>query len=289
MSKLKTLLIATTLMIVTTACSYVDPGEVGIIVNSLGEEKGVELQVKPTGRYWLTPNESLYTFPTFSQNYVWTASDTEGSEDNESLSFQTIEGMSVNADVGVTYAIDPDKVPTIFQKYRRGVDEITDTYLRNMVRDALVDVASKLKMEQVYGPGKTAIIRDVEARVRDQVANIGINVERIYWVGDLRLPKRIVEAIEAKNAATQMTIQRRNEVEQSKAEADKKIEEARGHAESLRLTSIAEAESIRVRGEALQDNPGVIQLSAIKKWDGILPRINGTSAVPFINLDKAAQ
>ncbi|TON43446.1 transposase, partial [Vibrio parahaemolyticus] len=72
----------------------------------LGGDKGVQAEEVGVGRYWVGVNEELYSFPTFSQNYVWTASETEGSENDESISFQTIEGLAVNADVGITYRID---------------------------------------------------------------------------------------------------------------------------------------------------------------------------------------
>ena len=95
------------------------------------------------GRYCIGFNEDLYLFPTFTQNYVWTQNKAEGSPNNESITFQTTEGMSVNADVGISYHIKPSKVTTVFLKYRKGVDEITDIFLRNIVRDALNTAASK--------------------------------------------------------------------------------------------------------------------------------------------------
>lgn len=57
-----------------------------------------------------------------------------------------------------------------------------------MVRDALVIEASTLPIEAVYGRGKADLIANVEKRVRDQVEPIGINIERVYWIGNLRLP-----------------------------------------------------------------------------------------------------
>ena len=124
--------------------------------------------------YWLSVNEDLFIFPTFTQNYTWTKDPTEGSPNNESISFGTVEGMSVNSDIGITYRIDPTMVHNVFQKYKRGVDEITDTFLRNMVRDALVEAASTLEIESIYGSGKAKLMDTVEKNVREQVAPIGI-------------------------------------------------------------------------------------------------------------------
>lgn len=268
------------------ACSKVPAGHVGVKVYLLGGAKGVSTEELPVGRYWIGVNEELHLFPTFSQNKVWTLEESRESPTDQSFSFQTVEGMAVSADMGITYSIEPSKVTGIFEKYRKGVNEITDVYLRNMVRDALVKVTSTQKIESVYGAGKATIIDSVEKMVRDQVKPIGINIERIYWIGNLRLPPQVTTSINAKIQATQMTQQRENEVAQSKAEADKVIEEARGRAESTLLVARAEADAIEMKGKAIRENPSVIELNAIDKWDGKLPTYSGGGAVPFISLDK---
>ncbi|WP_282076337.1 SPFH domain-containing protein [Epibacterium ulvae] len=282
--RLKKLLFIPLLALAVAACDRVPAGNVGIKVNLLGGEKGVDTEELGPGRYWIGVNEELYIFPTFTQNYVWTADYAEGSHNNESLSFQTVEGMTVNADVGVSYAIQPDKVSAIFQKYRRGVDEITDTFLRNMVRDALVIAVSNRPISSVYGAGKAEIIAEVEERVRQQVQSIGIDVERIYWVGELRLPEAVTTSLNAKIAATQRAQQRQNEVAEARAEAEKQIEQARGEAERIRLKAQAEAEANQIVAQSLSAN--LLQYEALKRWDGTLPRFTGSdSPVPFLNVD----
>jgi len=265
------------------ACSKVPAGNVGVKVFLLGGDKGVDSQVLTPGRYWIGMNEDLYLFPTFTQNYVWSK---EGDQ-NEEISFQTSEGMTVYADVGISYSIVPDKVPLVFQKYRKGPEEITDLYLRNMVRDSLNTKASYLKVEDVYGSGKGGLMTSVIAEVREQVSPLGINVEKIYWIGEIRLPGEVKNALNAKITATQKTQQRENEVAQSKAEADKAIEAARGDAESTLLRARAEAEAIKIRGEALRQNSSLVDLTLAEKWDGKLPvNMYGGGAVPFIDINK---
>lgn len=272
------------LLPIIQGCSDVPSGNVGVKVYKLGGNKGVDTEELGPGRYWIGINEELFIFPTFTQNYTWTKSSIEGSPNDESISFQTVEGMQVNADIGISYSIKPDRVSDIFQKYRKGVAEITSIYLRNMVRDALVTTASELKVENVYGKGKTELITAVEKMVRDQVSPFGINIEKIYWIGEIRLPPSVIQALNAKIGATQKAAQRENEVAQSRAEADKKIEEARGEAESRLAVAKAEAEAIRIKGEALRENPRLVELSAIEKWNGVLPQYSMGGAVPFIEL-----
>lgn len=267
------------------ACSDVPSGYTGIKVNLLGSDKGVDSQELGTGRYWIGMNEKLFIFPMFTQTQVWTKDKNEGSPNDDSITFQTVEGLEVNADLGITYSLDPKKVTTIFQKYRKGIEEITNTVLRSMVRDAVINAASSKQIESVYGLKKADLIKEVEDTVRKQCADVGIIVEHIYWIGSLRLPPSIVNSINAKAAATQMTAQREQEIQQSKAEAEKLVAEAQGKADAQLAIAKANAQAINVEGDALRNNPSVIELRKMERWDGKLPQIVG-GATPFINLTK---
>jgi len=265
------------------ACSTVPAGHVGVKVYLLGGSKGVDSEELGVGRYWIGMNEQLYIFPTYMQNYTWTKEpDATGNED-ESISFQTVEGMTANADVGISYQLDPTKINKIFQTYRRGVDEITDTFLRNMVRDALVKQASTKPIEYIYGAGKAELLAAVQADVQRQTTDIGIKIDKIYWIGEIRLPETVIASINAKNAATQMAQQRQNEVAQARAEAEKKVAEAKGEADSILLKAKAQAEANRELSASITGD--LVQYRALEKWDGVLPRMTGNSAVPFINVD----
>jgi regulator of protease activity HflC (stomatin/prohibitin superfamily) len=266
----------------TTACSKVPAGNVGIKVYLLGGNKGVDTEELGVGRHWIGINEDLYIFPTFTQNYVWTKDPKEGSKNDESLTFQTIEGMSVNADVGISYHIDPVKVSLIFQKYRKGIDEITDIFLRNMVRDAFVQVASTRAVEDIYGAKKAEIVSQVESMVKNQVRGIGIEIERIYLIGNMRLPDQVVKALNEKIQATQRAQQRENEIREADAEAQKKIAQAKGIAESIKLQAEAQAEANIKLAKSI--TPELVQYKAIEKWDGILPKLTGSNAIPMIDL-----
>jgi regulator of protease activity HflC (stomatin/prohibitin superfamily) len=276
--KMKKILLLTfsTAALSLNACSYVEPGYVGILVNKLGSDKGVNGKEVPVGRYWVGMNEELYTFPTFAQTETWSGKD--------AFNFQTKEGLNVTAELGITYAIDPDKVSVVFQKYRKGIEEITHIYLHNMVRDALVTEASTRPIESVYGEGKAALIEAVQSRVVSETKEIGINIEKIYLVGNLGLPDAVTAAINAKIGATQKAAQRENEVAQSKAEADKLVAEARGRADSTLLEAEAEAKAIKIKGDALSQNPKLVELSAVEKWNGVLPEYMFGQSTPFINI-----
>lgn len=267
-------------MLFLTACSKVPAGNVGVKVYLLGSEKGVDTQQLGPGRYWIGWNEDLFLFPTFTQNATWIKT----AEKNEELGFQTNDGMEVTADVGISYQIEPSKASLIFQKYRKGIDEITDTYLRNMVRDALVKHASRLPVESAYGEGKSALIAAVQQEVQSQVKPIGINVEKIYWIGSLRLPPKVIQSINDKVQMTQEAQRAMNQKAKAEADAAVKVAEAQGAADALIISSQAEAESIRIKAAAISANAQIVQYEAVQKWNGVLPTTNAGGAVPFIGL-----
>jgi len=282
MTKFKKCVLALIMAGSVVGCSKVPAGYAGVKVNLLGDSKGIDTQELGTGRYWVGMNEELYLFPLYTQSYVWTKANNEGSESDESITFQTKEGLTANADLGISYHIERDKVTKVFQKYRKGVDEITSVFLHNMVRDALNTEASKLPMEAVYGAGKAALLSSAQQDVQEQVKDIGIIIEKISWVGQIRLPASVEQSINAKIQATQKTQQRENEIAQSKAEAQKQIAAAFGEAESTRLKAEAAAKAKLVQGEAeakalqakadvLAKNPQLVELVKAEAWNGQLP------------------
>lgn len=257
------------------ACSKVPAGNVGVKVYLLGSSKGVDVEELGPGRYWIGFNEDLFLFPTFTQTDTW--------EGDQAISFQTSEGLAVNADIGVSYYVNPNKVANVFQKYRKGINEISDLYLRQMVKDAFVTIGGTKPIESVYGEGKAELISQVEEQVRKQVAPIGIVVERVYWSAQPRLPASVNQAINAKITATQKSQQRENEIQQTKAEAQKAIEEANGVATAKLINAEAEAKAIKLKSDALRQSPELVQLTLAEKWNGVLPNVTG-GTTPLIDL-----
>lgn len=271
MKKMLMMLALLALAPMMTGCyKKVESGYVGVKVHLLGTNKGVDNEVLGVGRYWIGINEDLFKFPTFQQNKTWTKSVTEDSPVDESFSFQTAEGMIVNTDVGISYSIDPTKVSLLFQKFRKGPDEITNVVLRNMVRDALNNAGGTDSVYTVMGPGKQKLLAEVQRIVQEQCTPFGIRDVRLYSVSDMRPPKEVTDAISAKITATQKAQQAENELQRAKAEAAKAVAEAEGQARANEL-----------KQRTL--TPELIRYEAVQKWDGKLPQVT-SGGTPFINL-----
>ncbi len=251
----------------------ISPGYVGVVVDMLGSSKGVEGKELHVGMHWIAPWKSVYQFPIFEQNDTW-----EGF--HEGFNFQTSEGMAVSADIGITYHLRPDCIPAIFQRYRRGMDEITNIFIRNYIRDAVNKAASKTRIEDLYS-GKESFFEDVEKHVREDLSPIGIELSRIYLIGRFHFPETVISALNSKIEAVQRAQQRENELREAEAEAKKQIAKAEGQARCLLLQAESEAKANMLLSKSV--TPELIQWQSIQKWDGKLPHVTGGS-VPFIEV-----
>ncbi|HHR4725750.1 TPA: SPFH domain-containing protein [Salmonella enterica] len=255
-------------------CDRVEPGNVGIKVNKLGDDKGVG-EVVGVGRYWTGWNTRIYTFPTFKQLKTY----------DEPFNFQMSDGTTIGYHIGVAYKVDPAKVTTVFQTYRKGVDDITDTDLRQKIADSLNRLASRMSTDKFIDGGKADLLTNSLKDIQEEMEPVGIHVMSLSYVGKPEYPPTVIDSINAKVTANQKTLQREQEVKQREAEANMLRAEADGQADAKMKLAKAEAESIRIRGEALRQNPEVMQLEAINKWNGALPQYmtSGTNT-PFIQV-----
>lgn len=251
----------------------ISPGYVGVVVDMLGDNKGVESKELHVGMHWIAPWKTVYQFPIFEQNDTW-----EG--ENEGFNFQTSEGMAVSADIGITYHLRAESIPIIFQRYRRGMDEITHVFIRNYIRDAINKSASHTCIEDLYS-GKEGFFEDVEKHVREDLAPIGIELSRIYLIGRFHFPQNVISALNAKIEANQRAQQRENELREAEAEAKKQIAKAEGEARCNLVR--ADAEAIVNEMIALSISPTLIEWQAVQKWDGKLPSVTSGST-PFIKI-----
>lgn len=167
--------------------------------------------------------------------------------------------MAVSADVGITYHLLPECIPLIFQKYRRGMEEITHVFIRNYIRDAINKSASHIKIEDLYSSAKETFFSDVEGSVRRELSTIGIDITRIYLIGRFHFPQTVITSLNSKIEATQRDEQRENELREAEAEAK---------------ANLILAQSV---------TPELIQWQAVQKWDGKLPSVT-SGATPFIGI-----
>jgi regulator of protease activity HflC (stomatin/prohibitin superfamily) len=286
-------------LVVGCSCTTrIDAGHVGIRVKLAGNDRGVQSMQVQTG--WVAYNplfEQIVQFPTSVQNVVWSASPHEGKPVDESITFSSSEGVNVNADIGLSFHIDPERAPALYARFRQNdMQVLANGYIRNTVREAFQETASKLPVQEIYGPGKSKMVAEVSARVSDKLGKDGVVVDQLTINGALRLPQNVADAINRAMEATQNAIQSENRVRQVRAEAEQAVTQATGQAEATRQKAQGEADAllIRARSEAraneiirLSTSPSVLQYRALERWDGKLPTYNGGGQMPLLTFDAS--
>src|SRR5579863_7270021 len=275
----------------------VDAGHVGIRVKLAGSDRGVQDMPVVTG--WVVYNpltEQIVLFPTSVQNVVWTQSAHEGQPFDESITFSSNEGVNANADIGLSFHIEPGLAPRLYGRFRlNDLSKLADGYMRQAVREAFNDVASRLPVQEIYGAGKSRMLASITQECRDIFGKDGIVIDQLTINGALRLPQNVMDAINRAMEATQNAIQSHNKVAQVEAEAQQAITQAHGAAEAARQRAQGDADAllIKARAEAeanetvrLSMTPAVLQYRALEHWDGKLPEYNA-GQLPLLTFDVA--
>lgn len=287
------------------SCTLIEPGHIGIRVERAGANRGV--QDLPIVSGWVAYNpisETVIEFPTTVQTAIWTKNVNEGNAIDESITFSSKEGVSVSADVALSYHVEAQHAGRLYTRFRTtDLDTLTHGYVRNLVRDALNEEACQLPIQDIYGAGKTAMLARTLASVQQRMGHDGFVVDQLSFQGALRLPPNVVEAINRAMQATQDAVAAQNRVAQVEAEARQHVAEAEGQANATRARAQGDADSLLIRTHADAENrelmataeananrtiaasltPPVIEMRRIERWNGTLPTVTG-GATPMISV-----
>jgi prohibitin 2 len=166
--------------------------------------------------------------------------------------------QQVNIALRVLYRIPEAAVVEIYKAYDG--DPFT-SLIAPRVQEALKEVTALQSAEQIVKKREDIKSRTL-AEARKKIGDI-LLVEDIV-LENITLSKELETAIESKMVQEQEAAKARFTQQKAQIEADTAIIKAKG-----------EAEAIRVRAEAIRDNPGLIQLQIVEKWDGKAPLVVG--------------
>jgi regulator of protease activity HflC (stomatin/prohibitin superfamily) len=248
-----------TLIFLFMSCERIDAGHVGVKVNQYGDNKGVDNVVAVTGMVFYNPfTTKIYEFPTFIQHkeYVGDNSFIVNSKDGSEFSVSPI----------MNYSVQREKVPAIFSKYRRPLEDIEEGFLKTAVYDAFRLATNKYTADELIS---NRAVFEVEVRrlLDNSLLKEGFVINQ--FTSNLVYPETFKKSIEAKNNAVQAALRAENEVKTAEAQAKIKIATAEGNAQALLTSAKAEAEANRMKQQTL--TPLLIQMEYVNKWDGKLP------------------
>jgi len=241
------------------SCERIDAGHVGVKVNQYGDNKGVDNVVAVTGMVFYNPlTTKVYEFPTFIQHKEY--------KGENSFIVNSKDGSEFAVSPIMNYSVQREKVPAIFSKYRRPLEDIEEGFLKTAVYDAFRLATNKYTADELIS---NRAVFEVEVRrlLDGQLLKEGFVINQ--FTSNLIYPETFKKSIEAKNNAVQAALRAENEVKTAEAQAKIKVATAEGNAQALLTSAKAEAEANRMKQQTL--TPLLIQLEYINKWDGKLP------------------
>jgi prohibitin 2 len=158
----------------------------------------------------------------------------------------------------VLYRIPEASVVKIYAEYS---GDPFDSLIAPRVQEALKEVAALQSAEQIVKKREDIKTKSL-ASAREKIGSILILEDLV--IENIVLSKELETAIESKMVQEQEAAKARFTQQKAQIEADTAIIRAKG-----------EAEAIRIRAEAIKDNPGLIQLQIVEKWDGRSPLVIG--------------
>jgi len=265
-------------MVGLTSCfQHVEPRSVGIKVKTMGNNKGVQPITLPVGRYWIGAYWKLYTYPTNIHIYPFTASKDEGSEANEEMRFQDKDGLQLGCDVAVSAQVDPALVPVTFQTYGGDMETIIKSYVRQDLQSGFIAYASTHQAVELYSDKKMEMLTFVNKAISEKFKPTGVIITDVAYKSDIRLPDNVRESINEKIKATQIALQKEQEVMQAEADAKKTVAKADGDSKAILMMAKAQAQANELLSNSITGS--LVNYELAKKWNGVTPIYSGQGSV----------
>ncbi len=202
--------------------------------------------------------------------------------------------QTVQTQVTVQFSLNGDFAPLTFQKVgQRSV--VANTVVGPAIQESVKAITAQYTAEQLVTQRaevklkiQEAIEDFIDVTLKEKGLGLALLIANVA-ITDFQFSDEFNRAIELKVKAEQEALQAKNEkirriTQAEAANAEKKLG-AEAEAFQIEAGSKARADAITREAAALKNNPQLIQLRTVEKWDGVLPRVNGGNTVPILNLE----
>ncbi len=180
--------------------------------------------------------------------------------------------QQVQIEVRTLYRIPETSVVKIFQEFS---GDPFDSLISPRVSEALKEVTALQSAEQIV-KRREEVKSKALALARQKIGTILVIEDLV--IQNVALSKELEHAIEAKMVQEQEAAKAKFTQQKAEIEANISVIKAKG-----------EAEAIRIRGKALEQNPHLVKLQIVEKWNGQAPLVvsgPGGGANIILPMDK---
>ena len=200
--------------------------------------------------------------------------------------------QTAGLNVSVNYRVPVDQVLNVYENYG-SVENLRSRILDRKVFDEVKNVFGQFNAVTAIQE-RSRLVADVQMAIQNAVRGPiiieSVQIENIDFSDayENSIEQRMLAEVEVQKIqqnAEREKVQAEIKVIQAQADADARVAQATAEAQAITLTGNAEAEAINARGQALRDNPTLIDLVSAERWNGVLPTtmVPG-AAVPFVNV-----
>jgi regulator of protease activity HflC (stomatin/prohibitin superfamily) len=183
--------------------------------------------------------------------------------------------QDVDLSIALNYHIMPDKANLVYQTIGvRYKERIIDPAIQEVMKA----VSARYTAEELITK-RPAVSTEMQQSLTDRLLASNISVDA-FSIINFRFSETFTEAIEAKQTAEQNALKAKRDLDRIRVEAEQTIAAATAEAEALRLQKMS------ISPDLIELRKVDANLKAIEKWDGILPRVTGGGAIPFIGVDE---
>lgn len=235
---------------------------------------GVKNEVLDQGWHILPPtiDTTLYSAG-IEQSYL-TSGEKGDSKTDESFHASSKEGKDVKIDMTFTYQFQPENVVKVFNSFM-GQDgkEVRDSFIKPNLVSWSKEIIAKYPVADTIGAGRDTVNMALTEYIAKKFDPYGITISNVTLI-DVDVDEETRQSINAKitaqqNAETQ-AIKNQTSIDKAEAEAKVKI-----------TTAQAEAEANKIVSDSITDE--LLKQKKIDKWDGKLPKVQGSSTTAIID------
>lgn len=208
------------------------------------------------------------------------------------LAMYSFDQQIAELELTITYHHNPDQIEEVYRQY--GKTELYQKVVLPRVKEVTKSIFGQYTVARAIQERAGLNIALNEA-IKEAVSGVPIVIDNIQ-VENVDFSDTYERAVEEAAQAKAGIERAKSELARVEQEAQQKVKNAEADATALRLRADAEAYSVRQAGQAqadalaaraaaLRDNPELINLIKVERWNGILPVTmvpNGT--VPFIDV-----
>ena len=250
------LLMITAVMISSCGFEIVDDGYVGV-KRSMGKIEKDEY--KPGIHFYNPITTSIFEMET--REKTW----------EEKLVAYSADNQIIEAHFKVNYRPNPSMMAEL---YIAQGDDYINVILPQRVTAPAKEVLGKYKATNLVSV-RNKVNSEVKILIKERLKGTNINLID-FEITNFDYDNQFEEAVKAKVIAKEKAVEEKNRTVQKEEQAKQKVIEAK-----------AQATAIKVKASALAKNKDLIQLEAVKKWNGVLPTMmTGNASVPFINIKQ---